>query len=143
MARARVPLPAAVIGAAGLLPFAAGALAAHGLMPGVSNPFTGLLILQTYGAAILAFMGGCLWGFAAQAGKAGWLTLILSVIPGLWAFGANFAVDAVGALFAGYVVLVLLDLVLVGRDLGPPWWLRLRLPLTAGVLICLAAGMAA
>ena len=143
MARARVPLPAAVLGAAGLLPFAAGALAAHGLMPGISNPFTGLLVLQTYGAAILAFMGGCLWGFAAQAGKAGWLELSLAVIPALWAFAANFAVDAVGALFAGYVVLLLLDLVIVGRELGPDWWLRLRLPLSTGVLTCLAAGMAA
>lgn len=143
MARARVPLPAAVLGAAGLLPFAAGALAAHGLMPGISNPFTGLLILQTYGAAILAFMGGCLWGFAAQAGRAGWLELSLAVVPALWAFAANFAVDAVGALFAGFVVLLLLDLVIVGRELGPDWWLRLRLPLSAGVLICLAAGMAA
>ncbi|MHA3976375.1 DUF3429 domain-containing protein [Halovulum sp. GXIMD14794] len=143
MARARVPLPAAVLGAAGLLPFAAGALAAHGLMPGISNPFTGLLILQTYGAAILAFMGGCLWGFAAQAGRAGWLELSLAVIPALWAFAANFAVDAVGALFAGFVVLLLLDLVIVGRELGPDWWLRLRLPVSAGVLICLATGMAA
>ena len=51
MAGARVPLPAAALGVAGLLPFAAGALAAWGLMPGISNPFTGLLVLQTYGAA--------------------------------------------------------------------------------------------
>ncbi len=143
MARARVPLPAAVLGAAGLLPFAAGALAAHGLMPGISNPFTGLLILQTYGAAILAFMGGCLWGFAAQAGRAGWLALAMAVVPGLWAFGSNFAADAIEALFAGFVVLLLLDVALTGQGLGPAWWLRLRLPLSAGVLVCLGAGMLA
>ncbi|MSU88158.1 DUF3429 family protein [Rhodobacteraceae bacterium 2CG4] len=140
MAGARVPLPAAALGVAGLLPFAAGALAAWGLMPGISNPFTGLLVLQTYGAAILAFMGGCLWGFAAQAARAGWLALGLSAIPALWAFGANFAADAIEALIAGFVVLMLLDAVSVARGLGPAWWLRLRLPLTAVVLICLIAG---
>ena len=135
-----VPKPASILGAAGLLPFIAGALAAHGLMPGVSNPFTGVLILQTYGAAILAFMGGCLWGFAAEAGRAGWRELTASVVPGLWAASVVFSPSAMESLIAGFVVLLALDLLFRGWGLGPRWWLTLRLPLTLVVVLCLAAG---
>ena len=138
-----VPRPAVILGAAGLLPFLAGALAARGLAPGIDSPVTGYLILQAYGSAILAFMGGCFWGFAAQARRGGWLAFGLAVIPGLWAFGAAFAPDALLALIVGYVVLQLLDFVFRGLSLGPDWWLRLRLPLTAVVLICLAVGWTA
>ncbi len=136
----RVPTPAAALGAAGLLPFIAGALATHGLMPGISSPVTGLLILQSYGSAILAFMGGCLWGFAAQAGRAGWRELGVSVAPGLWAFSVAFSPDALLSLIIGFVFLFILDLMFRGWGLGPAWWLRLRLPLTLGVLACLIAG---
>lgn len=136
----RVPTPAAALGAAGLLPFIAGALATHGLMPGISSPVTGLLILQSYGSAILAFMGGCLWGFAAQAGRAGWRELGVSVAPGLWAFSVAFSPDALLSLIIGFVFLFILDLMFRGWGLGPAWWLRLRLPLTLGVLACLIGG---
>ena len=139
----QIPRPALVLGLAGLLPFVAGVLAAHGAMPGISNPVTGLLILQSYGAAILAFMGGCLWGFAAQAGRAGWRELGVSVIPGLWAFSATFSPSALGSLALGYVVLFALDLTVRGWGLGPRWWLALRLPLPRGVLACLGAGLLA
>lgn len=136
----RVPAPAAALGAAGLLPFVAGALAAHGLMPGIDSPVTGLLMLQSYGSAILAFMGGCLWGFAAQAGRAGWKELAVSVAPALWAFTVAFSPDALLSLIIGFVFLFILDLMFRGWGLGPAWWLRLRLPLTLGVLACLIAG---
>ncbi|MEM8658849.1 MAG: DUF3429 domain-containing protein, partial [Pseudomonadota bacterium] len=109
-----VPPAAALLGAAGLIPFAAGALAAHGLMPGISNPVTGLLILQGYGAAILAFMGGCLWGFAAQAGRTGWREFAVSVAPGLWAFAVTFSPDALLSLIIGFVFLLALDLMFRG-----------------------------
>ncbi len=137
------PLPATVLGAAGLLPFIAGALAAHGLMPGISSPVTGFLILQAYGAAILAFMGGCFWGFAAQADRTGWKELGFSVIPGLWAASVAFSPNALLSLIMGFVVLQVLDLIFRGWGLGPRWWLTLRLPLTAVVLLCLGAGMMA
>lgn len=136
----RVPTAAAALGAAGLLPFAAGALAVHGLMPGIDNPITGLLMLQAYGSAILAFMGGCLWGFAAQAGRPGWKELAVSVAPALWAFSVAFSPDAMLSLIIGFVFLFILDLMFRGWGLGPAWWLRLRLPLTLGVLACLIAG---
>ena len=125
---------------AGLAPFAFGALAAFGLMPGVSNPFTGLLVLQTYGSAILAFMGGCLWGFAAQAGRTDWKILGASVTPGLWAFSVAFSPDAMISLIIGFIFLLILDLMFRGWGLGPRWWLALRVPLTFGVIACLLAG---
>ncbi|MEM8871208.1 MAG: DUF3429 domain-containing protein [Pseudomonadota bacterium] len=136
----RVPIAAAALGAAGLLPFAFGALAAHGLMPGVNNPVTGLLVLQGYGAAILAFMGGCLWGFAAQAGRTGWREFAVSVAPGLWAFAVTFSPNAILSLIIGFVFLQILDLMFRGWGLGPEWWIRLRAPLTVAVLICLTVG---
>ncbi|MEM1264737.1 MAG: DUF3429 domain-containing protein [Pseudomonadota bacterium] len=146
-----VPLPALLLGVAGLLPFVAGALAAHGMMPGISNPITGLLILQTYGAAILAFMGGCLWGFAAEARRRDWQPYVYSVIPALWAASATLfpgipgfgAPPALATLASGFVVLLAVDLLFRGWGLGPRWWLSLRLPLSAGVLVCLGAGLAA
>jgi hypothetical protein len=137
------PFPALVLGLAGLAPFAAGALAAHGLLPGVGDAATGLAILQGYGQAILAFMGGCLWGFAAQAGRAGWKELGASVVPGLWAFSVGFAPSPLASLVMGYLVLLAFDVNFRLWGLGPDWWLRLRLPLTAGVLACLGAGLLA
>lgn len=137
----RPPLPAAALGAAGLLPFIAGALASHGLLPGVGNPFTGVLILQAYGSAILAFMGGCLWGFSVQAGKANWRELAASVAPGLWAASVAFSEQALVSLMIGFAFLQVLDLIFRGWGIGPSWWLTLRLPLTAVVLICLVAGV--
>lgn len=135
-----IPRPAALLGAAGLLPFVAGALAVHGLMPGINSPVTGFLILQSYGAVILAFMGGCLWGFAAQAGRTGWREFAVSVAPGLWAASVAFSPDALVSLIMGFVFLQALDALFRGWGLGPAWWLRLRLPLTGVVLVCLFVG---
>ena len=135
-----VPLPAAVLGAAGLLPFIAGVLTIYGLMPGVGNPVTGYLVLQSYGAAILAFMGGCLWGFAAQAGQSSWKLLGISVTPGLWAFSTTFSPDALLSLIIGFFFLLVLDMLFRSWGLGPKWWLTLRIPLTVVVMICLGLG---
>ncbi|QHQ37069.1 DUF3429 domain-containing protein [Algicella marina] len=138
---ARPPLPAIILGAAGLLPFFAGALAVHGMLPGVSSPFTGVLILQSYGAAILAFMGGCLWGFAARAGRTSWREMGFSVIPALWATSATFLPSALVTLMLGFVALFIIDLLFHRWHLCPDWWITLRLPLTIGVLVSLTAGV--
>ena len=72
----RIPPAALVVGAAGLLPFvyavvlvfaAAGTWPTLGLFP--SDRTGGVLVLERFGAAILGFMGGCLWGFAAAPGR--------------------------------------------------------------------------
>ena len=138
-----VPAPALALGIAGLIPFVGGVLAIHGLAPGIDNPVTGYLILQSYGIAILAFMGGCLWGFAAQANRNGWLDFALAVLPGLFAFAVAFLPDALLSLIIGFALLQGLDFIFRARGLGPDWWLTLRLPLTVVVLLCLWLGWSA
>lgn len=140
--RTRIPAAAAVLGAAGLLPFLWSAIthlfptlaAASGLPP----LFTGAYVGLTYGTVILSFMSGVLWGFAAK-GKA-WVPYALSVIPALWVFFAvNDASDISSIyLIAGFVALLMLDATFAAQGLAPPWWMRLRLPLTAVVVACLA-----
>lgn len=142
-----IPRSALFLGLAGLLPFLWGALnvlyppslAWGGTM--LSPMFKGTYVSLTYGTVILSFMSGVLWGFATKAkGPAAALGYGLSVIPALWAF---FMVngqpgDAAVNLAAGFVGLLLLDFSFAGQGLAPPWWMRLRLILTAVVLACLA-----
>ncbi len=142
-----IPRSALFLGLAGLLPFLWGALnvlyppslAWGGTM--LSPMFKGTYVSLTYGTVILSFMSGVLWGFATKAkGPAAALGYGLSVIPALWAF---FMVngqpgDAAVNLAAGFVGLLLLDFSFAGQGLTPPWWIRLRLILTAVVLACLA-----
>ena len=101
------------------------------------------MILQGYGIAILGFLGGCLWGFAAQAGRTGWREYAVAVLPGLWAFSVTFSPSPLLSLAIGFAFLQALDALFRGWGLGPRWWLALRLPLTAGVLVCLLAALAA
>ncbi len=134
------PRPAIWLGVAGLVPFVAGALAAHGMVPGIGNPVTGYLILQAWGAAQLALLGGCLIGFAVKAGRPGWKALTSAAVPPLWAFAATFAPNALAALTLGHALVLGLELVFSLKRIAPGWWLRLRLPLAAVTLACLAAG---
>lgn len=144
-----IPRPALVLGLAGLLPFAWGAATS---LPGLALPdrdwlgarFLAQQVLIGYGIVILCFMSGVLWGFAARNGASGG-NYLLSVLPALWAF---FAVagdswQAIPALMAGFAGLLGLDHAFWRRELAPPWWMRLRLMLTAAVLLCLLVGLLA
>ena len=86
----RAPLS---LGLAGLLPFLWGALTV--LLPDlalwtaqtIGPRFTGPYVMLFYGAVILSFMSGVLWGFATKAtGTLATTGYVLSVIPALWAF---------------------------------------------------------
>lgn len=142
-----IPRSALVLGLAGLIPFVWGAATA--LSPDLARfgansfgpLFTGTYLSLTYGTVILSFMSGVLWGFAtrAEGGEAA-IGYGLSVIPALWAF---FMVngdppDAAINLAAGFAGVLLLDWHFWKQGTAPDWWLRLRLGLTAVVLICLA-----
>jgi len=137
---AQVPRAAAWLGAAGLVPFLAGAAV---LWLGPAEPRVAQA-LAAYGAVILSFMGGCRWGFAAAGlGEgAGWRALTISVVPALVAWGAVMApgdwplIVTAGALAALYLA----DLSLSRAGGAPVWWPRLRLPLTAVAAACLIAG---
>jgi hypothetical protein len=146
-----IPRAALVLGLAGVLPFLWGALTV------ISDPlsawsrlalgsrFTGPYVQLFYGAVILSFMSGVLWGFATRAeGNRAAAGYALSVLPALWAFfttggGADAAATA---LIAGYLGLLMLDWQFWRWGLAPPWWLRLRVLLTALVVICLGVTVA-
>jgi hypothetical protein len=120
---------------------------ALGIAPWLAGPETKALAaaaLEGYGAAILSFLGGCRWGFAA-AGLGpgpGWAPLGVAVLPALYAWGvALLPVPVSLSLLAlGFVGLLAADLALARAGGAPGWWPRLRSPLTGGAVAGLLLG---
>jgi hypothetical protein len=147
-----IPRSALVLGLAGLIPFVWGALTV--LLPGlglwtaqtIGPRFAGPYVMLFYGAIILSFMSGVLWGFATRLSGAQATTgYALSVIPALWAFlmtGGGPAGASV-SMMAGFAGLLGLDWLFWRHGAAPGWWMQLRVPLTAVVLTCLALGVLA
>ncbi|MHA6346222.1 DUF3429 domain-containing protein [Roseivivax sp. CAU 1761] len=146
----RIPRAPLALAWAGALPFAWGA--ATLLLPGLADwgartlgpRFVGPYVQLYYGAIILAFMSGVLWGFASRAEGARAATgYALSVLPALWAFfmtgGGPYS--AALNLITGYFGLLALDAAFWRWGLAPAWWLRLRVSLTFFVAACLAADL--
>lgn len=145
----QIPRSALILGLAGVIPFVWGALtllsadlAAWG-QARLGPRFIGPYIQLYYGAIILSFMSGVLWGFATRAGgsraAAGYA---LSVIPALWAFfmtGGGPTSAGLNLLF-GFLGLLGLDAAFALWGLAPRWWMQLRVLLTAIVVLCLAVG---
>ena len=141
-----IPRSALFLGLAGLIPFLWGAVtvlvpdaadwAARALGPRFVGPYVSL----AYGTVILSFMSGVLWGFATRAEAQAAIGYGLSVVPALWAFfmvGGG-PVSAAINLMAGFSGLLMLDWLFWVQGLAPPWWMRLRVMLTAVVLASLA-----
>lgn len=134
------------LGLAGLLPFLGGAFVIVTDLEITASGFTfffapeGQTILAHYGVVILAFMSGVLWGFATRSDRA--LPYILSVLPALWTFfyATGPETRALLNLALGFIALLGLDAWFMAKSLAPPWWLRLRLLLTAVVVPCLLVG---
>ncbi|MBB5515287.1 hypothetical protein FHS89_001297 [Rubricella aquisinus] len=147
---ASIPRPALILGAAGLLPFlwaVAMILLPQGTLPALwflpNGPNGGQVVLVRYGTIILAFMGGCLWGFAAQPGRSPSMSeLTMTVLPAIWIFFAlSSGMDvSIWAIFAGFLALLLADVTFQRGGIAPVWWLALRIPLTTVVCICLLIG---
>jgi len=147
----RIPSPALILGLAGLIPFVWSAatglwLPLAGWAGEILSPmFIGRVVGVTYGTVILSFMSGALWGFAARADRGtAPVAYALSVIPALWAFAMVTDASETSVIFlaAGFGGLLLIDAAFSGWDLAPGWWLRLRVLLTAGVLVCLLLPLA-
>jgi hypothetical protein len=103
------------------------------------GPFVGL----AYGTMILSFMSGVLWGFATQAeGTQAATCYGLSVLPALWAFfmTGSGVVSASLYLAFGFLGVLMLDVAFARWGLTPNWWLSLRVPVTALVVLCLGIG---
>ncbi|MBO9413703.1 MULTISPECIES: DUF3429 domain-containing protein [unclassified Ruegeria] len=145
-----IPRAPLVLGLAGLIPFVWGALTylnddlhAWGTQA-LGSRFVGPYVQLFYGSIILSFMSGVLWGFATKtSGSKAATCYLLSVLPALWAFfkTGGGPVAAGTNLMWGFAGLLLLDAVFSYWRLTPVWWMRLRMLLTAVVLVCLAVGV--
>ncbi|WP_373634789.1 DUF3429 domain-containing protein [Yoonia sp. SS1-5] len=141
-----IPRPALILGLAGLIPFLWGAatvMRPELVVWGTQNigaRFVGPYVQLFYGAVILSFMSGVLWGFATKAtGRMATAGYVLSVVPALWAFfmTGGGPVEAAMNLIAGFLALLLLDWHFWRLELAPPWWMHLRILLTAIVVLSL------
>lgn len=149
-----IPRAPLLLGLAGLIPFLVGAALTLFVGTDATSPDTyplfapgdGPKILVAYGAVILSFMSGVLWGFATRAepDRAAQL-YALSVLPALWVFftatAHAFFAPGLGNtglnLIAGFLGLLLLDRHFARLGLAPEWWMRLRILLTTVVTLCL------
>ncbi|SNS88594.1 DUF3429 domain-containing protein [Antarctobacter heliothermus] len=143
----QIPRSALILGLAGVVPFVWGALTL--LLPGLFDwglatfgpRFVGPYVQLFYGAVILSFMSGVLWGFATKAeGRQAATGYALSTLPALWAFFTTGGGEARAAmnLIVGFLALLLLDYAFARWGLAPRWWMYLRLLLTGLVVACLA-----
>lgn len=138
------------LGLAGLIPFLWGA--ATLLVPQLHDwslanlgpRFVGPYLQLAYGTVILSFMSGVLWGLAARAqGTQAATGYFLSVLPALWAFfmvGGGPTSAGIN-LIIGFLALICLDTAFSHWGLTPPWWMKLRVLLTAVVTLCLSIGV--
>ena len=138
---AGIPRAPLLLGLAGLIPFFWGA--ATYMLPelglwgsaNLGSRFIGPYVQLFYGAVILSFMSGVLWGFAARIDYS--LGYALSVLPALWAFfmtGGGPTTAAIN-LITGFVALLLLDNHFARLGATPTWWMRLRILLTVLVVL--------
>ncbi|MEL6806392.1 MAG: DUF3429 domain-containing protein [Pseudomonadota bacterium] len=142
----QIPRAPLILGLLGLIPFIWGAasvmvddFAALGLQY-LGPRFIGPYVQLAYGTVILSFMSGVLWGFATKASGAQAATgYSLSVLPALWAFfmiGGGPTAAAINLIF-GFLGVLMLDFAFFRWGLTPPWWMGLRILLTAIVVACL------
>lgn len=145
-----IPRSALILGLAGVIPFFWGALtlmndglATWGIKT-LGPRLVGPDVQLFYGAVILSFMSGVLWGFATRAkGTRATTGYALSVLPALWAFfmTGGGPVSAGMNLIAGFVGLLMLDWQFWRWGLAPAWWMQLRGLLSVLVVICLSVGV--
>jgi len=142
----RIPVAALVLGLAGLIPFAAGAASLWVRLP-LLSPETGLQLVVVYGAIILSFLGGIRWGTAIGPYDAGRQApeFAASVMGSLAGLSAAFlpAIPALALLIAGFLAQGLWDVMSVDSGRLPGWFGRLRMILTAGVVVALVTALLA
>ena len=144
-----VPTVAQRLGYAGLLPQMAvvTVLVSH-------DPywrFAALSLGYAYAALILSFLGGLWWGLAARQHEPvpAWVW-IAAVMPSLialasalpWAVGAAWPGPSLALLGIALIASLAVDVRLTRLGLAPSWWMRLRIPLSAGLgLMTLTAAL--
>ena len=139
----RVPSAAKWLGALGAIPFVFLAVAGPFLEGTLQEQVS--FALAAYGAVILSFLGGIHWGLAIagfgpeQSDSTKFRRLAFSVIPSLIGWGALFLPRPHGLLFlaAAFSWMLLFDLQASRKEQVPPWYRKLRCPLTAVVVTSL------
>ena len=131
-----LPRFARALGYGGLLPLAI-LIALALLQPAWAA--TAARIGIVYGGAILSFLGGIQWGFALRSSLPALRVrrLAAGVLPSLWVTGTLLMpVDlCVPLLVAGLVALLIYEFLEQREPDDLPWYLPLRLQLTAGLSV--------
>ena len=132
-----IPVVALLLGWAGVLPFAALAVTA---ISGVPAPaWSVVAALVGYGAIILSFMGGVLWGLEMSQGRSQ-AVYAVSIAPALVAVSAmlSSATYGIPLLVCGFSGLLAYDVKYSRSSGAPGWYPILRWQLTAAVIALLA-----
>jgi hypothetical protein len=126
---------AQALGYAGLIPFAV--LALDPLTLEYFSPPLARLWLLGYGAVILSFLGGIVWGRNLSEPDAG-IAMIVSILISLAGWGAFLLIgpEAFWLLAAGFVASLVYDM---GSGL-PDWFRRLRIHLSIGAIAAMVIG---
>ncbi len=143
-----LPPFALLLGLAGLIPFVGGSLFA--LSADEDWRRIGLLALGSYGAVILAFLGGVHWGFGldaadTQTSRVERARFGLGVVPSLIGW-AGLLVTYVGlpktgllVIAAGFVATTIAEARAARTGLVPPGYMLLRWVLSVVVVVCLVS----
>ncbi|BCL75559.1 hypothetical protein JHS3_12950 [Jeongeupia sp. HS-3] len=134
-----IPLPALVLGIAGLIPFIA--FAALSLSADPLTRFHALTTYLAYSASVLSFLGGLHWALGLEpdlSDSERWLRMSWAALPPLIAWAAVLAPWRIGIwlLLAMFVAQYGADHLLnrADPDHYPNWFMRLRFGLTVVVL---------
>ena len=140
---AQVPRPALLLGFGGLLPFYGCAFA---LWNGDAQA-AAVGVLLNYAAVILAFLGAVHWGRALSGpSPQGFAVLGWGVVPALLGWLASTWMEPVPAiilLIVGFWAAFVVDLRAAAEGRFPAWYLALRRPLSALVILALALSLTA
>ncbi len=141
-----IPRTPLLIGLVGLIPFAWSALTvlydplAAWSIRSMGARFTGPYVGVFYGAVILAFGSGILFGFATRSrGGTASLGYLLSVPPAAWAFYSTGGGHQSAALnlCIGFLGILGVDAFFARYRLAPDWWMALRVPFSLFAVLCL------
>lgn len=137
---AGLPTPALVIGLVGVVPFVAAAIAMLAGPPWLK--ITAYIHLMNYAALGLAFLGAVHWGLGLAAGRTDWTGYAAAVVPlglGWLALSLIQPIPAIFVFVVGYAGIFILDVRAARDGFAPPWYPRLRKPLTIIVLLAFFA----
>lgn len=103
--------------------------------------FNALALGYAYAALILSFLGGLWWGIGASHARPPEWLWVAAVTPSLialasaapWALGEPWPGPSLLILGVALIAALAIDIALTRRNLTPPWWMALRIPLSLGL----------